>query len=124
MKLWAWSLMLVSLYSRLFRHAGLGFSSVLTCLVRGIPDFSAMGTATKYRNQGAASMLMETFVAEVDRRGLRAYVEGTAAALGVYKKYGFEEVDHLKLDLKPWKTGEYFNVCMFRPAQQNATGSR
>jgi ribosomal protein S18 acetylase RimI-like enzyme len=35
-------------------------------------------------------------------------------ALRLYEKYGFQEISDLKLDLAPWKEGEYLNKCMVR----------
>ena len=121
MSLWGRVLMLVRVVLVGVSHNGIvPISHVL--LVP--PDFSAMGTSRRYRNQGAGSMLMKTFIDTVDEKCLRAYVESTVTALSVYKKHGFEEVGRLRLDLEPWKTGNFFNICMIRPAQQKATESR
>ena len=83
-----------------------------------LADFASIGTKRQYQKQGAASMLMEAFIQQTDEKGLEAYIEGTSVAVGLYRKYGFEEVDRLRLDLKPWKAGDYFNSCMIRPARR------
>ena len=46
-------------------------------------------THPDYRNQGAASLLVEWGTREADKRGLEAYVEGTHLGRKVYERYGF-----------------------------------
>lgn len=77
---------------------------------------AATGTALGWRRQGAASLLLTHGLFMADRQGLSTYVEGTLVAKGLYGKFGFVEVDRLKLEVGPWKQGEYWNVCMARPA--------
>lgn len=79
---------------------------------------AATGTALKWQRQGAASLLIEHGLFMADRQGLTSYVEGTLVAKNLYSKFGFVEVDRLRLDLDPWKQGEYWNVCMVRPARK------
>jgi hypothetical protein len=62
-------------------------------------------------------MLLEVFAKQVDAKNLPAYVEGTPMGVGMYRKFFFEEVDDLRLELEPWKEGDYFNICMVRPAK-------
>lgn len=52
-----------------------------------------------------------------DDYNMPSYLESTADAKGVYSKQGFEEVDQFKLELAPWKEGDFVNVCMIRPAK-------
>jgi GNAT superfamily N-acetyltransferase len=78
---------------------------------------AATGTALKWRKQGAASLLLQHGLFMADRQGLASYVEGTPVAKALYGKFGFVEVDQLRLELGPWKQGEYWNVCMVRPAK-------
>jgi predicted acetyltransferase len=81
-------------------------------------DLSAVGTATKYRKQGAASLCLEWGTTFADKKGLPGYVEGTPIGTSIYRRYGFEVVDHLKMELSPWNAGKFWNVCMVRPAKQ------
>jgi predicted acetyltransferase len=81
-------------------------------------DLSAVGTATKYRKQGAASMCLEWGTTLADNKGLPGYVEGTPIGTSIYRRYGFEVVDRLKLELAPWRDGSFWNLCMVRPAKQ------
>jgi len=53
-----------------------------------------------------------------DEKGLPGYVEGTPSGVNIYRKYGFEIVDRLKLELSPWNEQEVWNVCMIRPARK------
>jgi hypothetical protein len=59
-------------------------------------------------------MLLKWGLERCDDRGLPVYVESAPPALRLYQKNGFEEVADLKLDLSPWKEGEFFNKCMIR----------
>ena len=81
-------------------------------------DLAAVGTATKYRKQGAASLCLEWGTRLADEKGLPGYVEGTPSGTNIYRKYGFEIVDRLKLELSPWNEKEFWNVCMIRPAKK------
>ena len=83
-------------------------------------DLAAVGTATKYRRQGAASLCLEWGTRLADEKGLPGYVEGTPSGTNVYRKYGFEIVDRLKLELSPWNEKEFWNVCMVRPAKKRS----
>ena len=82
---------------------------MLTCT-----DLSALGTRPKYQKQGAASLLVQRGVEKADDFNIPAYLEATTDGKGVYMKHGFEEVEKFKLELAPWKEGEFFNVCMIR----------
>lgn len=79
------------------------------------PDLAAIGTSLKYRRQGAASLLLEWGTKVADEYCQPAYVEGTPAGISIYRKYGFEHVDRLRLELSPWMHGDFWNVCMIRP---------
>lgn len=79
---------------------------------------AATGTSLKWRKQGAASMLLEHGLFMADRQAIPSYVEATPVATSLYGKFGFAEVDKLKLEVSPWKEGEFWNVCMVRPARQ------
>jgi GNAT superfamily N-acetyltransferase len=80
---------------------------------------AATGTSSNWRKQGAASMLLQQGLLIADRNGLPSYVEGTPSAMKLYRKFGFADVEHIKLDCSPWKEGEFFNVCMRRPAARS-----
>ena len=54
---------------------------------------------------------------KADDYNMPSYLESTASAKGLYLKQGFDEVDQFKLELAPWKEGDFFNVCMIRPAK-------
>jgi hypothetical protein len=49
-----------------------------------------------------------------DDRNLAVYVESSPAAMRLYQNHGFEEMADLRLDLSPWKEGDYFNKCLVR----------
>jgi predicted acetyltransferase len=81
-------------------------------------DLAAVGTAPKYRKQGAASLCLKWGTRLADEKGLPGYVEGTPIGTGIYRRYGFEVIDRLKLALSPWNDRDFWNVCMVRPAKQ------
>jgi len=80
-------------------------------------DLSSVGTASKYRKQGAASLSIQWGTKLADEKGLPGYVEGTPSGTRIYQKYGFEIVDRLKLELHPWSNKDVWNVCMIRPTK-------
>ena len=80
-------------------------------------DLSALGTKPKYQKQGVGSLLVQQGCERADDYNIPAYLEGTADGKGLYMKHGFEEVDQFKLELSPWKEGDFSNVCMIRPAK-------
>lgn len=80
---------------------------------------AATGTTLKWRKQGAASMLLQRGLLVADRHALPSYVEGTPSAANLYRRFGFAEVGKIRLDCSPWKEGDFFNVCMRRPAARS-----
>ena len=84
---------------------------------RSYAYLATLGTAKKYRKQGAASLCLEWGTRLADERGIPGYVEGTPPGVGIYRQYGFEVVDKLKLELSPWNEGDFWHVCMIRPAK-------
>jgi len=85
---------------------------------RAYAYLAVVGTLKKYRKQGAASLCLEWGTNFADEKGLPGYVEGTPSGTGIYRKYGFEVVDRLKLELAPWNEGDFWNVCMIRPTKR------
>ncbi|EXJ86048.1 hypothetical protein A1O1_06417 [Capronia coronata CBS 617.96] len=75
---------------------------------------AAIGTSPKYQKQGAGSLLLDWGLERADDRGFATYVEASPAAVRLYRKQGFAEVDRLPLEISPWKDGEYVNLCMVR----------
>ncbi|MCJ1359336.1 MAG: hypothetical protein MMC33_009337 [Icmadophila ericetorum] len=55
-----------------------------------------------FQRCGVGSMLVEWGVKKADECGLMAYTEASPQGLGLYLKYGFEEVDRHTVDLEPW----------------------
>ncbi|EXJ77805.1 hypothetical protein A1O3_10034 [Capronia epimyces CBS 606.96] len=71
-------------------------------------------TSPQYQRQGAGSLLLDWGLERADDRGLATYVEASPAAVRLYQRHGFKEVDRLALDLLPYKEGDYVNLCMVR----------
>ncbi|RMZ88654.1 hypothetical protein DV736_g4113, partial [Chaetothyriales sp. CBS 134916] len=80
---------------------------------------SVVGTAPKYRSQGAASLLVKWGTDRADDYNLPAYLEASQSGYSVYQKYGFEEVDHLTVQISQWGGQNFVNYCMIRPSRAN-----
>ena len=76
-----------------------------------------MGTNAKFQKQGAASLLLKWGTERADDNNLPAYLEGTKSGYNVYRKYGFEEVDNLSIEISPWGGEDFLNYCMIRPTK-------
>jgi len=78
-------------------------------------DLAVLVTSALHRRRGAGSMLIKWGTNLADEQQLPCYVEASPAGAGLYRKYGFEEVDKLELDLRPWVDYGRYNLCMVRP---------
>lgn len=56
----------------------------------------------EFQRRGIGGTLVEWGVKKADELGLVAYTEASPKGLGLYLKYGFEEVDRVTVDLEPW----------------------
>ncbi|KIW37917.1 uncharacterized protein PV06_09895 [Exophiala oligosperma] len=81
---------------------------------RAYAFLAALGTSPRFQRQGAGSLLITWGLERADDRGLATYVEASPGALKLYENHGFHEASRLKLDMAPWKEGNYFNTCMVR----------
>ncbi|RMZ77359.1 hypothetical protein DV737_g4411, partial [Chaetothyriales sp. CBS 132003] len=78
---------------------------------------SVVGTAPRARGQGAASLLLKWGTERADDYNLPAYLEATKSGHSVYRKYGFDQVDHLPIEISQWGGQDFVNSCMIRPAR-------
>ncbi|KAL1868231.1 hypothetical protein VTK73DRAFT_3793 [Phialemonium thermophilum] len=61
-----------------------------------------LATHPNYGRLGAATSLIRWGVEIMDREGLPGWLESSAAGWKIYKKFGFEDVDVLDLDISKW----------------------
>jgi GNAT superfamily N-acetyltransferase len=75
------------------------------------------------QRRGIGSALLREGLKEVDRRGLPAFIEATPAGLGLYKKFGWEEMVKSKVKLKDYggEDVECVTVGMIRLAGAKET---
>ncbi|RDW75939.1 hypothetical protein BP5796_06760 [Coleophoma crateriformis] len=70
-----------------------------------------------HQRKGLGSLLIRNVLAQVDREGRRAYLEASAAGKGLYLKLGWEEIDEMHVDVRPYGGhGVEKEKIMMRPA--------
>ncbi|KAF2763427.1 acetyltransferas-like protein [Pseudovirgaria hyperparasitica] len=81
---------------------------------RGHYYLEILATSPVHQKRGAGSILMDAGVRSADEEGVEAYLEASPVSVGLYQKYGFEEVGKVEVDIKGH--GQYANLCMRRKA--------
>lgn len=80
-----------------------------------------LATRPEHMRRGIGAISMKWGVEKADELGLPMYLEGSPKGVGLYRKWGFEEVDVL-----PWDATKYgykeplTHLCMLRPPKKNA----
>ena len=85
------------------KHFGAGDRERLK--VMGNKQHVYMATLTinpEAQRRGVGSKLLRQGLKEVDERGLEAWIESTPEGLGLYKRFGWEEVGSVTTDLRPY----------------------
>jgi GNAT superfamily N-acetyltransferase len=72
----------------------------------------------EFQRRGVGSALLREGLREADRRGWPAFIEASPAGLGLYKKFGWEEMVKTTINLKDYggQDVEYDTVGLIRPA--------
>jgi ribosomal protein S18 acetylase RimI-like enzyme len=75
------------------------------------------------QRRGIGSALLREGLKEADRRGLPAFIEASPAGLGLYKKFGWEEMLKTTVNLKDYggEDVECIRVGLVRPAGAKET---
>jgi GNAT superfamily N-acetyltransferase len=75
------------------------------------------------QRKGVGSALLREGLKEVDRRGLLAFIEASPAGLGLYKKFGWEEMVESTVNLRDYggEDVECVTVGLVRPAGAKET---
>lgn len=72
-------------------------------------------TLPSHSRQGAGVKLTQAVMSIAEKGPTIYYLEATPMGYGVYLKCGFEEVDHIELDLTPYGgSGLYRHFAMIR----------
>lgn len=73
-----------------------------------------------HQHRGVGSMLVRSGAEAADRLSLPiALIAMGAKAAAMYKKVGFELLDELSIDLRPWgRDADYDTYIMVRPAKK------
>lgn len=76
---------------------------------------SLLSTDPSYQRKGLATMLLSHVLSLADAEGRKTYVESTPTGYPLYKKFGFRDIDLLRVDLSKWGGKEPgINTIMLR----------
>lgn len=56
----------------------------------------------EYQGKGLGGRLLRPGLEEADKAGAQTYIEASPAGLPVYLKYGWQSVDELAIDMRPY----------------------
>ncbi len=80
----------------------------LTLLTRSV--LSIIGTHPKHERKGAAGMLICWPFERADKQGKRCYVDSSVTGYKLYKRYGFEDVGEMLLDVDKYDAKSGYGV--------------
>ncbi|KAI4254295.1 MAG: hypothetical protein L6R42_007256, partial [Xanthoria sp. 1 TBL-2021] len=68
-----------------------------------------------YQRKGLGTMLIREGLGAADRDNARTYIEASPMGLGLYKKFGWREIDDIVIDMRPHGgTGMASEKCLMR----------
>ena len=74
-----------------------------------------LAVSPTHQRQGLGSILVREGLAAADRDQARTYIEASPAGLGLYKRFGWKEVERIEIDMKSHGgTGIATEVCLVR----------
>ena len=80
-------------------------------------DLNLLDTLPAHQRRGAGTQLVKWGAAVADQHGLPSYLEASPAGYQLYRKFGFEDLENIDMDLTRWGVeGTHRFVCMIRPA--------
>lgn len=78
-------------------------------------DLHILAVLPFHQRQGLGSILIREGLAAADRDSARTYIEASPAGLGLYKRFGWKEVETIHIDMTPHGgTGTATEHCMIR----------
>lgn len=79
----------------------------------------AIATHPDYQHRGCASMLIQWGLGLADRENARVYLEATPAGKGLYRRFGWEQIDEIVIHLEEYgEEGVQVTAVMMRPASR------
>ncbi|KAF2877787.1 hypothetical protein BDV95DRAFT_480223 [Massariosphaeria phaeospora] len=92
----------------LFRHFYALFNDAKTTHLGGCAYFAldTLVTLAGHQRRGAGGRLVEWGVRRADEAGVQCWVEASPMGEGLYKRWGFERVAEVGVDLGEWGVGE------------------
>jgi predicted N-acetyltransferase YhbS len=87
------------------------------------PYMALLTVVPEVQRKGVGSALLREGLKEVDRKGLPAFIEASPAGLGLYKKFGWEEMVESTVNLRDHggEDVECVTVGLVRPAGAKET---
>lgn len=68
-----------------------------------VPELDYLAVSPDYQHQGIGSRLVQSGIEQANKLGLEIFLVAMGTnALTMYQKYGFELIDQLSQDLRPW----------------------
>lgn len=74
----------------------------LMCTGEPVVYLHMLQTDPKHQKRGAGSMLVQHVADEAAKLGLPVFIEGNEAGRPLYHKCGFEDIEQLKVDMRPF----------------------
>lgn len=88
---------------------------------RPIGILHSIATLPEQQRRGAAGLLLERFVKDVDGEGVEAYIEASQMGRALYAKFGFVAVFEKVFELEKYGgSGRDSNTVMIRPARSQS----
>ena len=87
-------------------------------------ELISLNTLPKYQRRGVGSMLMRWGTDKLEEMQVPSFIRSTVQGYGLYKKYGYKEIDRWEIDLGRWPQwgghGMYKNVFLTRYPAKSA----
>lgn len=97
-------------------------SMAKACEGRDYRKLFNLAVARDFQRQGVGTLLLKAGLKETDEAGLQCVLGASPEGLGLYKKYGFIEFDHMSLNLWEYEGGAGMGVVnhfiMHRPTRK------
>jgi GNAT superfamily N-acetyltransferase len=90
------------------------------CTKRCPAVLNLLDTLPAHQRRGAGTKLLRWCADVADQYGLPIYLEASPAGYHLYRKFGFEDVENIDMDLTRWGgVGTHRFACMIRPVHDS-----
>ena len=77
-----------------------------------------LAISPEHQRRGAGNILLQWGINVADDASLPCYLESSTEGYDLYRRNGFEDVDHIECDMTEWgREGVYLYMVMVRPAK-------